>query len=246
MSDVLNTSEIRFASPDGLPEEYKSLLVRMLSIQSRIESEYMLAADRTLMKPLTLAPTPEDKAEYAAFWSDEVRHASYWMKLLSDLGVSVDEKFMSSPMPIYVFEMRDQAVDWIEYGLFSFFADRQGAYMGYEWVGCSYEPLAKIAERVHKEELGHAAFGYRLIRRYLQREGERGRELLIKHLARWYPAGLDMFGQSGSKRQYDYVKWGLRRRSNEQMRDEFTDEVNTLLTKLDIPIPDPTVGRRYS
>jgi hypothetical protein len=141
MSDVLNTSEIRFSSPDGLPEEYKSLLVRMLSIQSRIESEYMLAADRTLMKPLALAPTPEDKAEYAAFWSDEVRHASYWMKLLSDLGVTVDEKFMSSPMPIYVFEMRDQAADWIEYGLFSFFADRQGAYMGYEWVGCSYEPL---------------------------------------------------------------------------------------------------------
>ena len=95
--------------------------------------------------------------------------------------------------------------------------------MGYEWVGCSYEPLARIAERVHKEELGHAAFGYRLIRRYLQREGDRGRELLIKHLAKWYPAGLDMFGKSGSKRQFDYVRWGLRRRSNEQMRDEFTD-----------------------
>ena len=73
----------------------------------------------------------------------------------------------------------------------------------------------EIAERVHKEELGHAAFGYRLIRRYLQREGDRGRALLIKHLAKWYPAGLDMFGKSGSKRQFDYVRWGLRRRSNE-------------------------------
>jgi len=51
---------------------------------------------------------------------------------------------MASPMPIYIFEMRDQAEDWLEYGLFSFFADRQGAYMGYEWVGCSYEPLARI------------------------------------------------------------------------------------------------------
>jgi ring-1,2-phenylacetyl-CoA epoxidase subunit PaaA len=118
--------------------------------------------------------------------------------------------------------------------------------MGYEWVGCSYEPLARIAERVHKEELGHAAFGYRLIRRYLQREGDAGRELLKKHLAKWYPAGLDMFGRSGSKRQFDYVRWGLRRRSNEQMRDEFTEEVNNLLTKLEIPIPDPTAGRRFS
>ncbi|MGA7870850.1 MAG: Phenylacetic acid catabolic protein [Candidatus Binatus sp.] len=246
MSNTSPASELHFPGPDGLPAEYRDLLIRMLSIQSRIESEYMLAPERTLLKPLALAPTAEDKAEYAAFWSDEVRHASYWMKLLDDLGVQVDSKFMASPMPIYIFEMRDEAVDWLEYGLFSFFADRQGAYMGYEWVGCSYEPLARIAERVHKEELGHAAFGYRLIRRYLQREGDRGRDLLIKHLAKWYPAGLDMFGKSGSRRQFDYVRWGLRRRSNGQMRDEFTAEVNNLLTKLEIPIPDPAAGRRFS
>jgi 1,2-phenylacetyl-CoA epoxidase catalytic subunit len=55
-----------------------------------------------------------------------------------------------------------------------------------------------------------------------------------------------MFGKSGSKRQFDYVRWGLRRRTNEQMRDEFTAEVNNLLTKLEIPIPDPAAGRRFS
>jgi ring-1,2-phenylacetyl-CoA epoxidase subunit PaaA len=245
MNQATETSAVRFPSPDGLPPEYKDLLVRMLSIQSRIESEYMLAADRTLMKPLELAPTPEDKAEYASFWSDEVRHASYWMKLLEDLGVTVDDAFMTSPMPIYIFEMRDQAQDWIEYGLFSFFADRQGAYMGYEWVGCSYEPLAKIADRVHREELGHAAFGYRIMRRVIARDPGHGREQIIHHLKKWYPAGLDMFGKSGSKRQNDYVRWGLRKRTNEQMRDDFTQEVNNLLTKLEIAPPDAIAGRRY-
>jgi 1,2-phenylacetyl-CoA epoxidase catalytic subunit len=54
-----------------------------------------------------------------------------------------------------------------------------------------------------------------------------------------------MFGKSGSKRQFDYVKMGLRRRSNEQMRAEFETEVNNLLIKLEIPAPDPTAGRRY-
>jgi hypothetical protein len=39
---------------------------------------------------------------------------------------------------------------------------------------------------------------------------------------------------------------GLRRRTNEQMRDEFTAEVNNLLTKLEIPIPDAIAGRRFS
>ena len=116
MSNPPPATDIRFASPDGLPADYKDLLIRMLSIQSRIESEYMLAPARTLVKPLALAPTAEDKAEYAAFWSDEVRHASYWMKLLEDLGVKVDSNFMASPMPIYIFELRDQAADWLEYG----------------------------------------------------------------------------------------------------------------------------------
>src|ERR1700687_2828189 len=153
MSDASPTSEIRFSGPNGLPADYKDLLIRMLSIQSRIESAYMLAPERTLMKPLALAPTAEDKAEYAAFWSDEVRHASYWMKLLDDLGVKVDSSFMASPMPIYIFEMRDQADDWLEYGLFSFFADRQGAYMGFEWGGGSYEPVAGRAERGHKAKI---------------------------------------------------------------------------------------------
>jgi ring-1,2-phenylacetyl-CoA epoxidase subunit PaaA len=245
MAELESYSSIRFPSPDNLPADYKNLLVRMLSIQSRIESEYMLAPDRTLLKPLAMAPTPEDKAEYAAFWSDEVRHASYWMKLLADLGVTVDDAFMSTPMPIYIFEMRDQAEDWVEYGLFSFFADRQGAYMGYEWVGCSYEPLARIADRVHKEELGHAAFGYKLLRRYLQRDPEHGREKLIQYLKKWYPAGLDMFGKSGSSRQYEFMKWGLRRRTNEEMRAEFEAEVNALLGRLAVPIPDPIAGRRF-
>src|ERR1700723_746857 len=144
MSNPAPATDIRFSSPDGLPADYKDLLIRMLSIQSRIESEYMLAPERTLLKPLAFAPTAEDKAEYAAFWSDEVRHASYWMKLLEDLGVTVDSKFMASPMPIYIFEMRDQAEDWLEYGLFRLFADRQGPYIGLRWGGLRRRPPARM------------------------------------------------------------------------------------------------------
>jgi len=234
---------MRFHQGDPLPEEYRELFVRMLSIQARIESEYMLCPERTLIRPLAMAPTPEDKWLYAAFWAEEVRHASYWMAILGGLGVKVDEAFMSQPLPIYVFEMRDQAEHWVEYAYFSFFADRQGAYMGWEWVDCSYEPLARVAERVHKEEVGHAAFGYTLLRRVCQTP--EGRAAAERYLPKWYAAGLDMFGRSGSKRQQDYVKWGLRKRTNEEMREAFTQEVNGLLDKLSLPIPDPTANRRF-
>ncbi len=54
-----------------------------------------------------------------------------------------------------------------------------------------------------------------------------------------------MFGSDSSRRQYDYIKWGLRKRSNKQMRDEFIIEVNDLLKKVGLPIPDPAAGRKY-
>ena len=232
-----------FEGPEHLPAEYKDLLVRMLSIQARIELEYMLVPERTLVRPMAMAPHPDDKVEYAAFWAEEVRHASYWWKILEGLEVKIDQKFMSTPLPIYLFEMRDLAEDWVEYAFFSFFGDRQGAYMGFEWVGCTYAPLARISERVWREEIGHAAFGYTLLRRVCQTP--KGREAAEHYLPKWYSAGLDMFGSDSSKRQYDFVKWGLRKRSNKEMRGDFITEVNDLLNKVGLPIPDPSAGRRY-
>ncbi len=232
-----------FEGPDDLPADYRDLLIRMLSIQARIELEYMLVPERTLQRPLAIAPQPDDKVEYAAFWAEEVRHASYWWKILEGLGVKIDQKFMSTPLPIYLFEMRDRSEEWVEYAFFSFFGDRQGAYMGFEWVGCTYAPLAKISERVWREEVGHAAFGYTLLRRVCQTD--EGRRAAEHHLPKWYAAGLDMFGSDSSKRQYDFIKWGLRKRSNKQMRDEFIIEVNELLNKVGLPIPDPASNRKY-
>jgi ring-1,2-phenylacetyl-CoA epoxidase subunit PaaA len=237
------TGATNFEASENLPNEYRDLLVRMLSIQARIELEYMLAPERTLIRPMRKAPRPEDRAEYAAFWADEVRHGSYWWRILEGLGVTIDDKFMATPMPLYLFEMRDLSEDWVEYAYFSFFGDRQGAYMGFEWVGCTYSPLAKISDRVWREEVGHAAFGYTLLKRVCQTPA--GRKAAEHHLPKWYAAGLDMFGSDSSKRQYDYIKWGLRKRTNKQMRDEFIVEVNELLAKVGLPVPDAEAGRKY-
>src|SRR5229473_6256564 len=84
-----HTGADNFDEPNNLPAEYRDLLVRMLSIQARIELEYMLFPDRTLLRPMGKAPHPEDKVEYAAFWAEEVRHASYWWKILEGLGVKI-------------------------------------------------------------------------------------------------------------------------------------------------------------
>jgi ring-1,2-phenylacetyl-CoA epoxidase subunit PaaA len=234
----------KFGEGDPLPDEYRELLVRMMSIQARIESEYMYCPELTLVVPLNLAPTPEDKVDYADFFSDEVRHASYWKAILKGLGVEVDREYlMRTPMPIYVFSMRDDNPTWVDFAFFSFFADRQGAYMTYEWEESSYLPLAAVATRVHEDEVKHASLGVRWLTRIRQRPG--GREAAERALAKWYPAGLDMFGRADSRRQDSFIRWGLRKRTNEQMRQDFIQEINPILNALGLKIPDPKANRRF-
>jgi 1,2-phenylacetyl-CoA epoxidase catalytic subunit len=54
-----------------------------------------------------------------------------------------------------------------------------------------------------------------------------------------------MFGHSGSKRSERYRYWGLKRRSNEQARKDYINEVDPILMKMGLRVPDPLKGRRY-
>jgi 1,2-phenylacetyl-CoA epoxidase catalytic subunit len=54
-----------------------------------------------------------------------------------------------------------------------------------------------------------------------------------------------MFGRAGSKRSERYRYWGLKRRTNEQARQDYQTEVNTILKKIGLTVPDPLKGRRY-
>lgn len=228
--------------PD-IPSWYRDAVVRILTVQARIETEYPMYPERSLLPAMKLAPSPDDWVRYASYWSQEVEHASYWIKMLDDLNVKVDERFMSTPKPIYIFDMRDTAQTWVEWAYFSFFADRQGAYMAWEWIGSTYGPFARIAERAWREEQGHAQMGYEMLKSVCATP--KGRALAQEKLAVWYPAGLDMFGRSDSQRQYDYIRWGLRRRTNEEMRQAFEQDVDVVLRKVGLEPPDALANRRF-
>jgi hypothetical protein len=62
----------------------------------------------------------------------------------------------------------------------------------------------------------------------------------------WYVRALDMFGRPGSKRSERYRYWGLKRRTNEQARQDYMNEVGPIRTQMGLKIPDPNKGRRYN
>ncbi len=81
----------RYEPSDDMPGEYRDAVIQILFIQARIETEYPMYPERSLLPAMRLAPTPDDWVRYASYWAQEVEHASYWIRMLADLGVEVDD-----------------------------------------------------------------------------------------------------------------------------------------------------------
>ena len=61
----------------------------------------------------------------------------------------------------------------------------------------------------------------------------------------WYPRALDMFGRKDSPRSLQYMEWGLKRRTNEEARREYIQEVNPLIQKLGLQVPAEDYDRHF-
>jgi len=104
--------------------------------------------------------------------------------------------------------------------------------------------LRRILPEIIKEELGHIGFGTNKTAE-LAAKGEEQKEKVQRAINFWYIKALDMFGHSESKRSERFVFWGIKRRTNAQAREEYIREVNPLIEKMDMQVPDPLKGRKY-
>src|SRR5438270_712449 len=106
----------------------------------------------------------------------------------------------------------------------------------------TYEPSDKMPDEYRQAVVHILTIESRIESEYPMMPGK---TFAQSKLEKWYPAGLDMFGKSDSTRQYDYIRWGLRRRSNAEMRQAFQDEVDALLRSIGLTPPDPLANRRF-
>ena len=105
------------------------------------------------------------------------------------------------------------------------------------------ERVVEDADMLREEE-GHIDFGTNQTAEYAAKGGE-AKERIQKAVEYWYVKGLDMFGNSVSRRSERYMYWGLKRRPNAVARQQYKDEVEALITEMGLTIPDPNKGRLY-
>ena len=226
---------------DQVDPEYRDLLSRVVTIQADCEigGPHLYAKDI-----LPSAPTKIDQLIVARTASEELDHYRKIARLAGDFGVDVSFVLTQPNQKRYLEAFRGTINTWEDFAVFGFLIDRVGRYQLEEFFGCTYQPLNQILPGIIKEEIGHVGYGESKTAE-LVGKGEESKDKVQRALNQWYVKALDMFGRSESTRDQRYIHWGLKRRTNVQARQEFIGEVNPLIEKLGLEVPDPVQGRQY-
>jgi ring-1,2-phenylacetyl-CoA epoxidase subunit PaaA len=230
----------RFDEGDALPDEYRSLLLKMLRHEGeRAGNKSFLGFMATCLDIAEACFPPWAQRLKAEYLAEELKHAIMFHRLA--VGLDPDFALRDVPYAHYAFHLPRES--WADDAFFHFFVDLNGAFHSRDWRESSYVPLAKMAATVERDELGHSEMGYHFLREICQ--DRKGRALAQALLRKWYPAALDMFGRSDSRNVPRFIHWGLKTIGNAEIRAVYQRYVDAKLTALGLELPDERANRRF-
>jgi 1,2-phenylacetyl-CoA epoxidase catalytic subunit len=226
--------------PD-MPEEFRQFMVKLLKhahVENAGNPNYRDIIANIAEAGLRYAPDDKAMMIEAEIVKQEVGHGQIVADIIRSLG---EDPYNDEWVGQYAFKMPLEC--WEDVAWFHMLIDRVGLYVGIEWLGSTYEPLAKVSEQLEEEEYFHANAGFRFLKKIVKDpEGKaKAQELLHK----WWPAALDMFGKSDSKNSQKYVKWGIKAKTNKELRQQYIEDTVPLIEQLGLEVPDHEANRKF-
>ncbi|WP_394538532.1 phenylacetate-CoA oxygenase subunit PaaI [Lysobacter enzymogenes] len=232
-------SSIDFADLPDLPEDYRQELVRLMAIQAYSEEKAATEGIEWIAK----SPDYKRRRVFAKIIAEEARHSYLIYHLLERMGIpekqaiAIAEGRAHRPMHDASLEgplsVGHQDNEWIDIMLNHMFLDRAGKFMVGNFCEASFKPWAEANQVILREERGHIGFGFAELRTYLADKGETN-EARVK-ISNWYAKGLNFFGPPSTKRGERLSAYGLKRKDNETLRNEFRAEVEEVFDELGRP-----------
>jgi ring-1,2-phenylacetyl-CoA epoxidase subunit PaaA len=226
----------------AMPDEFRQLLIRLLldeHLENNGSVEYRKILAKIADAGLRYAPHGRAMEIEAEIVRQEVAHGKICEEVLIGLGA---DPHTTKPIKQYAFHIPFD--DWIDLAWFHALIDRVGLYVGVEWVGSPYEPLAKVAPTLEADEEFHTRSGFMHLKEICQTS--EGKAAAQARLQKWWTAALDMFGRSSSVTSPRYVKWGIKQHSNEDLRQRYIKEALPEILKLGLEPADNLAGRRFT
>ena len=224
---------------DWMPEGYRKTLIRQISQHAHSEIVGMLPEGNWI----TRAPTLKRKAILLAKVQDEGGHGLYLYAAAETLGVSRDELYdaLHSGRAKYSSIFNYPTLTWADVGVIGWLVDGAAIMNQIPICKCSYGPYARAMVRICKEESFHQRQGYDSLLVMMQKGTQEQKEMVQDAVNRWWWPSIMMFGphDSESPNSEQNMRWGIKRISNDDLRQKFIDATVKQAEVLGVTLPDP-------
>ena len=228
---------------DWMPERYRRQLVRMMSQHAHSEVVGMLPEGNWI----TRAPSLRRKMSLLAKVQDEAGHGLYIYCGTETLGVDRHELIQQllDGTAKYSSIFNYPTLTWADIGCIGWFVDGAAIVNQTMLAKASYGPYARAMVRICKEENFHKRQGYEIMATLAGGTPEQ-RAMAQDAVNRWWWPSLMMFGphDSDSPNSGELLRWGVKRKSNDELRQRFVNLTVGQAKAIGLTLPDPNL--RYN
>ncbi|MGW5652760.1 1,2-phenylacetyl-CoA epoxidase subunit PaaA [Streptomyces humi] len=238
---------------DRMPDGYRRMLVRQISQHAHSEIIGMQPEGAWL----TRAPSLHRKAVLTAKVQDEAGHGLYLYAAAETLGVDRADLLdaLHRGQQRYAATFNHPALTWADTGAIAWLTDGAAVINQAPLCRTSYGPYARAMRRVCQEEAFHVRQGYDLMRALCSGTPEQ-RAMAQDAVNRWWlPAVALMFGPPdsaaggsasagsvGAAVSRRAIAWGVKRHTNDELRQRFVDQCVPQAERLGLSLPDPAIA----
>ena len=230
--------EIKIEHKDWMPEAYRKTNLRQISQHAHSEIVGMLPEGNWISR----APSLKRKAILIAKVQDEAGHGLYLYCAAETLGFDraqmIDD--LHSGKALYSSFFIYPSLTWADMGAIGWLVD--GAAILNQVMLCrtSYGPNARAMVRICKEESFHQRQGFESLL-VLSKGTAEQKAMCQDAINRWWWPSLMMFGpkDSESTNSDQSIKWKIKRKTNDELRQQFVNMIAEQVKLLGMTLPDP-------
>ena len=231
-------NEIKIEPKDWMPEAYRKTNIRQISQHAHSEIVGMLPEGNWISR----APSLKRKAILLAKVQDEAGHGLYLYSACETLGISREETIndLHSGKAKYSSIFNYPTLTWADIGAVGWLVDGAAIMNQVMLTRTSYGPYARAMVRICKEESFHQRQGFEALL-MLSRGTDEQKAMCQDAINRWWWPSLMMFGprDSESSNSDQSMKWKIKRKSNDELRQQFVDMIAEQIKVLGMTLPDP-------
>ena len=228
----------RIEPRDWMPEGYRKTLIRQIAQHAHSEIIGMQPEGKWIAS----APSLRRKAILLAKVQDEAGHGMYLYSAAETLGVDRADltAMLISGAQKYSSIFNYPTLTYTDVGTIGWLVDGAAICNQVPLCRSSYGPYGRAMIRVCKEESFHQRQGFELLMTMMRGTDEQ-RAMVQESVNRWWWPSLMMFGppDDDSPNTAQSMAWGIKRHTNDELRQRFVDMSVPQAEALGVTFPDP-------